>query len=176
MAAASPGVGKPGRPVFASSYHSHSRVSSMKKILIVDDEEAVCWALQRALTGQGHAVSVAASAEDAFRLASQQRPDAVILDVRLPGMDGLTALGRLRELTGDAPVIVVTAFGNLGTAVRAVEGGAFDYLAKPFDLDQALAAVSRALQRRTLQGQAPKDNGAAGGPVAVPDEIVGHSA
>ncbi len=69
----------------------------MKHILIVDDEEAVCWSLQRALGREGHAVSVAASAEQAFALLQQQRPDAMILDVRLPGMDGLTALARLRR-------------------------------------------------------------------------------
>jgi two-component system nitrogen regulation response regulator GlnG len=143
----------------------------MKHILIVDDEEAVCWALERALTKEGHRVAVAASAEDAFVLAERQRFDAVLLDVRLPGMDGLSALGRLRELTGDAPVIVVTAFGNLSTAVKAVEGGAFDYLAKPFDLGQALDAVARALQRRA-QPAPPADNGAAAGP---PEEIVGQS-
>jgi two-component system nitrogen regulation response regulator GlnG len=143
----------------------------MKHILIVDDEEAVCWALERALTKEGHRVAVASSAEDAFALAERQRFDAVLLDVRLPGMDGLSALGRLRELTGDAPVIVVTAFGNLSTAVKAVEGGAFDYLAKPFDLGQALDAVARALQRRA-QPPAPADNGAPAGP---PEEIVGQS-
>src|SRR5262245_2042847 len=99
----------------------------MKRILIVDDEPAVCWALQRALTEEGHAVTVAASAEEGLEHAERQPPDAVILDVRLPGMDGLTALGRLRPLCPDAPVIVVTAFGDLNTAVRAVEGGAFDY-------------------------------------------------
>jgi two-component system nitrogen regulation response regulator GlnG len=142
----------------------------MKQILIIDDEEAVCWALERALTREGYLVAVAASAEEGFVLAQQQRPDAVILDVRLPGMDGLAALGRLREMTGDAPVIVVTAFGNLSTAVRAVEGGAFDYLAKPFDLQQALDAVARALQRRTPQ--APPDNGE---PAAGSEEIVGPS-
>jgi two-component system nitrogen regulation response regulator GlnG len=140
-------------------------------ILVVDDEEAVCWALKRALTQEGHQVAVAASAEEAFTKAAQQPPDTVILDVRLPGLDGLSALGRLRELSGNAPVIVVTAFGNLTTAVRAVEGGAFDYLAKPFDLNQALDAVNRALQRRALPEQAL--------PVAEPepatDEIVGHS-
>jgi two-component system nitrogen regulation response regulator GlnG len=142
-------------------------------ILIVDDEEAVCWALQRALTREGHRVAVAASAEEAFVLAGKQRPDAVVLDVRLPGLDGLSALGRLRQLTDDSPVIVVTAFGNLGTAVRAVEGGAFDYLAKPFDLDQALEIVGRALKRRALQDQAPPDNGT---PAAEPpEEIVGRS-
>src|SRR5229473_6772511 len=131
----------------------------MKHVLIIDDEEAVCWTLQRALMREGYQVAVTASAEEGLELAARQRPDAIILDVRLPGMDGLTALGRLRQLTGDAPVIVVTAFGNLTTAVKAVEGGAFDYLAKPFDLDQALETVSRALQRRAMQEQAPADAG-----------------
>jgi two-component system nitrogen regulation response regulator GlnG len=144
-------------------------------ILIVDDEEAVCWALQRALTQEGHRVNVAASAEEAFVLAGRQRPDAVVLDVRLPGLDGLSALGRLKQLTHDAPVVVVTAFGNLSTAVRAVEGGAFDYLAKPFDLNQAHDAVSRALQRRALQSQPPADAGAPTPEASAEEEIIGRS-
>src|SRR5262245_1347959 len=141
-----------------------------KHILIVDDEEAVCWTLQRALAREGYGVSVAASAEEAFTVAQRKRPDAVILDVRLPGLDGLAALGELRGLTNDAPVIVATAHGNLTTAVRAVEGGAFDYLAKPFDLSQALDGIARALHRRTLQSQAipPEDDGE---PAAEPGEI-----
>jgi len=143
-------------------------------ILIVDDEEAVCWALKKALTAEGHRVAVAASAEQAFVETERQPPDAIILDVRLPGLDGLSALGRLRTLSGDAPVIVVTAFGNLSTAVRAVEGGAFDYLAKPFDLDQALETVARALQRRGMQSLAPAAEPAPH--IAASDEMVGASA
>ncbi|TMQ31515.1 MAG: sigma-54-dependent Fis family transcriptional regulator, partial [Planctomycetota bacterium] len=144
----------------------------MSHILIIDDEEAVCWALERALAGEGHQVAVASSAEEGFELAARKPPEAVVLDVRLPGMDGLTALGRLRQITHDAPVIVVTAFGNLNTAVRAVEGGAFDYLAKPFDLQQALDAVARALARPRLQNHLPAD----AAPATGPEEIIGHSA
>jgi two-component system nitrogen regulation response regulator GlnG len=92
--------------------------------------------------------------------------------VRLPGLDGLSALTRLRELTDDAPVIVVTAFGNLTTAVRAVEGGAFDYLAKPFDLDQALEAVARALQAGAARDQS---TGAAPAASLETEEFVGQS-
>jgi two-component system nitrogen regulation response regulator GlnG len=144
----------------------------MSHVLIVDDEEAVCWALERALTREGHQVAVAASAEEAFQQIARRRPDAIILDVRLPGMDGLTALARLRQLAHEAPVIVVTAFGNLDTAVRAVEGGAFDYLAKPFDLAQALDTVARALQNRELQGRAsPGVTEPPGGP----EELIGRS-
>jgi two-component system nitrogen regulation response regulator GlnG len=143
----------------------------VKNILVVDDEEAVCWALQKTLTREGHKVSVASSAEEAFVRAREQRPDAIVLDVRLPGLDGLSALARLRQLSGDAPVIVVTAFGNLSTAVRAVESGAFDYLAKPFDLDQALDAIHRALLPRTPPA-APTEAKEAESP---PEEIVGRS-
>jgi two-component system nitrogen regulation response regulator GlnG len=116
-------------------------------IVIIDDEEAVCWTLRQALEKQGHEVATAASAEQGLLLVRQKKPDAVILDVRLPGMDGLTALVKLRPLIGEAPVILITAFGDLNTAVKAVEGGAFDYLVKPFDLRQALDAVERALVR-----------------------------
>ena len=144
----------------------------MSHILVIDDEEAVCWALQRALSAEGHQVVVAASAEQGFVQIARQVPDVVITDVRLPGMDGLTALARIHRLTDEAPVIVITAFGNLSTAVRAVEGGAFDYLAKPFDLDQALDAVKRAIQRRASRkapGQSPQIESTSS------DEIVGQS-
>ncbi len=144
----------------------------MSNLLIVDDEEAVCWALKKALTKLGHHVAVAASAEEALRLCEKQSPEAIVLDVRLPGLDGLSALGQLRTLSGDAPIIVVTAFGNLSTAVRAVEGGAFDYLAKPFDLDQALDTIGRALKRRSLQQQPSVP---ASESVEPPEEMVGAS-
>jgi two-component system nitrogen regulation response regulator GlnG len=144
-------------------------------VLVVDDEEAVCWALARALASVGHEVATAASAEEAIVQAKKRKPDAVVLDVRLPGQDGLSALAGLRQLTQDAPVIVVTAFGNLATAVRAVEEGAFDYLAKPFDLDQALEAIERALQMRTILDQVPAATPPAV-PAAVPGEMVGSSA
>jgi two-component system nitrogen regulation response regulator GlnG len=142
----------------------------VKQILIIDDEEAVCWALRRALEREGHSVAVAASAEQGFEEIAKKRPDAIVLDVRLPGMDGLTALGRLRELAGsETPVLVVTAFGNLPTAVRALENGAFDYLAKPFDLHQALEAIGRALRKPApASGPAPPAT-------EPPEEIVGRS-
>jgi two-component system nitrogen regulation response regulator GlnG len=116
-------------------------------VLICDDEEAIAWALRKAVEKQGHRAVVAASAEDALAKAKADPPDAAFLDIHLPGIDGLTALGRLRTLAPHTPVIVITAHGNLSTAVQAVAGGAFDYLAKPFDLDQALDALRRALDR-----------------------------
>jgi two-component system nitrogen regulation response regulator GlnG len=144
----------------------------VKHILIVDDEEAVCWSLQRALGREGHSVSAAASAEQALTLLKQQRPDVLILDVRLPGMDGLTALSRFRQLVPGLPVIIMTAFGDLPTAVGAVEGGAFDYLTKPFDLQQAIECVHHALLRRPASESTTEVNNN----TAEPEEIVGRSA
>ncbi|MFO0866789.1 MAG: sigma 54-interacting transcriptional regulator [Gemmataceae bacterium] len=144
----------------------------MSHVLVVDDEEAVCYALKRALTAEGHTVTVTPSAERGFDAVEKQMPDAVVLDVRLPGIDGLTALERFKRITHDAPIVIITAFGNLPTAVRAVEGGAFDYLAKPFDLDQALDTVHRALQRRELQ-QKPSASPETTTP--TPEEMVGVS-
>lgn len=123
----------------------------MTHILVVDDEPAICWALREALTDDGHTATAASSAEEALdRLRDGCRPDAVILDVRLPGLDGLSAMQQIRETTGTAPIIVVTAFGNLEVAVQAIENGAFDYLLKPFNLDQVLSVVRRALQARAM--------------------------
>jgi two-component system nitrogen regulation response regulator GlnG len=140
-------------------------------LLIVDDEESISWSLQAAFQREGFRVGVAPSAETAFDQAAKLRPDVVILDVRLPGMDGLAALEKLRRLTDDAPVIVITAHGNLSTAVRAVEGGAFDYLAKPFDLAQILEAVRRAMQKR----QAPPNEARAGEEPPAEAEMIGRS-
>ena len=141
----------------------------MKHVLIIDDEEAVCWALRRALGREGYSVAVAASGEQGLQLAEVQRPDAVIVDVRLPGIDGLTALGKLNQSTPGVPTIVMTAFGNLSTAVKAVEGGAFDYITKPFDLSQALEAVRRAVSRRPESDSTVVD----AAPGEQPEEMIG---
>src|SRR5215212_3747677 len=118
----------------------------MSTLLIIDDEPTICWAFREALEEQGHKVRVAASAEEALRATDRGlRPDAIVLDVRLPGADGLSLMPQLRERLGAVPMIVMTAFGNLETAVRSVELGAFDYLLKPFDLYQALSVIARAL-------------------------------
>lgn len=143
----------------------------MSHILVVDDEASICYAFREFLADEGHHVDVAASAEEGLRIAAKGGVDAVVLDVRLPGMDGLSALSGFRERVGEAPIIVITAFGNLDTAVRAVEGGAFDYLVKPFDLDQAGAVVKRALESRIVADQ----GGPSAAPVVQPETLIGTS-
>jgi len=120
----------------------------MSRLLIVDDEPAICWGFREFLSEEGHHVQIASTAEDALKLTTSEKFDAVVLDVRLPGMDGLAALGEIRRRTKNAPVIVITAFGDLEVAVRAISEGAFDYLPKPFDLEEAAAIIRRALVSR----------------------------
>jgi two-component system nitrogen regulation response regulator GlnG len=118
----------------------------MSKLLVVDDEQAICWGLRQMGEGMGHEVVTASSAEEALDAVDSYRPDTIILDIRLPGMDGLTAIDHFRQRLGDIPIIVITAFGDLNTAVQAVRSGSFDYIVKPFDLQQVRNSVLRALK------------------------------
>jgi two-component system nitrogen regulation response regulator GlnG len=124
----------------------------MSRILIVDDEASICWAFRESLADLGHHVEVASSAEEGLRKAEASAFDAVVLDVRLPGVDGLSSMREFRHRLGTSPIIIITAFGNLDTAVKAMEGGAFDYLVKPFDLDQATSVVTRSLEKHAPRG------------------------
>ncbi len=119
----------------------------MSSLLIVDDESSICWGLTRLGEGLGHEVRSASSAEQGLTLAEERRPDLLVLDVRLPGIDGLAAMSSFRQRMGEAPIIVITAFGDLPTAVKAVEQGAFEYVLKPFDLQEIRGAVVRALRQ-----------------------------
>ncbi len=117
----------------------------MAHLLVVDDEQSICWGLAKLARELGHSVSTASSAEQGLEAARQQRPDVIVLDVRLPGMDGLSAMRHFREALGPVPIMVITAYGELATAVAAVRNGAFDYLTKPFDLAVAQRAMRRAM-------------------------------
>ncbi len=124
----------------------------MSHILVVDDEPAICWSLRESLTEEGHSVAVAGSVQQALTSLQTTRPDALIVDVRLPDADGIESLAKVRALLGsEVPVIVMTAFGDLETAVRAVQAGVFDYLTKPFNLDAATAVIERALASRRTE-------------------------
>ena len=132
----------------------------MSRILIIDDEPAIGWSLREMLSDEGHSVEVAASVEAGLETCARFEPEAMLLDVRLPGRDGLSALPEFRSIVPNAPVVVMTAFGDLDTAVRAVNAGAFDYLVKPFDLESVSRIVAHALAERD-QHAAGRDQPAA---------------
>jgi two-component system, NtrC family, nitrogen regulation response regulator GlnG len=128
-------------------------------VLVVDDEPSICWGFEQLLGEEGFHVLTAGSAEAGLKLAEHNSIQLVLLDVRLPGMSGLDALRAFRESTQEAPVIVMTAFGDLETAVKAVENGACDYLNKPFRLDHALDMCQRALRRSQPGNASSKESG-----------------
>ena len=135
----------------------------MNRILIVDDEPAIGWSLGELLDDRGHAVKTAASAEEALEICRRFAPELILLDVRLPGRDGLAAIPDFRALAPTAPIVVMTAFGDLDTAVRAVEAGAAEYLVKPFDSAQVTTIVDRLLERgATATASAPPPGGLVG--------------
>jgi two-component system nitrogen regulation response regulator GlnG len=123
----------------------------MSRVLIIDDEPALCWSLAEALRQVGHTVQTAGSVEQTRQRSAGFAADVIAVDVRLPGIDGLTALTEYRRDQPDVPVIVMTAFGDLPTAARAFADGAFDYLVKPFDLHAFTDVVARALQREPAE-------------------------
>lgn len=122
----------------------------MSSVCIVDDEPAICWALRKSLESEDHRVQVFSAAEPLLELIEKKHhsPDVILLDVRLPGVSGLEALGRIQSEFPELPIIVMTAFGDLQTAVDAIHGRAFEYLTKPFDLEVALQSVRRALAQK----------------------------
>ena len=130
----------------------------MSLALVIDDEPSICWAFRQMLEGKGHRAVIAPTAEEGLAALSPD-VDLVILDVRLPGMDGLTALRRIRERRPDLPVIVITAHGTMQTAVEAIKSGAFEYLTKPVDLAEAESVVARALERRAMSKEVAKHQG-----------------
>jgi two-component system response regulator MprA len=116
------------------------------RILVVDDDPEITAFLRRGLVYEGYQVETASNGEEALARAREREPDLVVLDVMMPGMDGLEVARRLRQ-TGGVPIIMLTARGQVVDKVAGLDSGADDYLVKPFDFDELLARV-RALLRR----------------------------
>ncbi len=120
-------------------------------VLIVDDERTLARAIKAFLTESGYEAEAAGDAEQALRLLETMRPDVVFSDVRLPGMDGIELLRRIREFDPAIPVIIMTAHGTIEGAVEAVKLGAFDYLKKPVDLEELRLLADRAREHSQLR-------------------------
>ncbi len=122
----------------------------MAKLLIVDDEASIRGALSQVFEYEGHTVAVAEDGPDALDLAQSFRPHVTFLDVKMPGMDGLEVLGRLREQDPGALVIMISGHGTISTAVEATRKGAYDFLEKPLDTDRLLVSLRNALAVKGL--------------------------
>jgi two-component system response regulator HydG len=124
------------------------------RLLVVDDEPSARSGLEKLLSSEGYRVWGAADGHAALERIDEVAPDVVITDLKMPGMDGLELLDRIRARDLRLPVLVVTAFGEVATAVAAMRRGAEDYLTKPIDIDALLVSVERALERRDLRVEA----------------------
>lgn len=120
----------------------------MPNILIIEDDAAFCQMLQKFLTKQGHEVHTTFTAPDAKAAFSKTRFDLVITDLRLPDYDGIQLLIDIKKIAPDTPVIVMTGYAEVGTAVKAMKKGAFDYIAKPFTPDEMTTVVTKALKAK----------------------------
>lgn len=116
------------------------------RIVIIDDDDSLRRVLEYSLQVAGYAVAAAASGEEGLALCSEQRPDLVISDLQMPGMDGMQVLQDVKRQHPETPIIMITAFGTVELAVAAMKAGAYDYLTKPFNRDELQITVAKALE------------------------------
>ncbi|MCZ7562593.1 MAG: nitrogen regulation protein NR(I) [Burkholderiales bacterium] len=140
----------------------------MKPVWVVDDDRSIRWVFEKALAREGIPFKTFGLAEDAMHALDHDSPQVLVSDIRMPGASGLELLQNAKDRYPQLPVIVMTAYSDLESAVAAFQGGAFEYLPKPFDVDQAVDLIRRALDEslREAEGQEP--------PAASP-EILGHA-
>jgi two-component system nitrogen regulation response regulator GlnG len=140
----------------------------MKPVWIVDDDRSIRWVFEKALSREGIAFNSFSSAQDALEALSGGSPEVLVSDIRMPGLSGLELLNAVKQRHPGVPVIVMTAYSDLDSAVAAFQGGAYEYLPKPFDVDQAVDLIRRALDESRRETQAAET-------VAEPKEILGQA-
>lgn len=128
-------------------------MSDQENLWVVDDDQSIRWVLEKALGKAGMAVKSFSSGDAAVAALKTTEPDALITDIRMPGMDGFELLKRVQATHPDLPVIIITAHSDLEAAVSAYQSGAFEYLPKPFDIDEAVALARRACETRKQQSR-----------------------
>ena len=126
---------------------------SRNKIWVIDDDRAMRWVLEKTFKEEGFDVTSFEEAQSALDQLSLDAPDVILTDIRMPGIDGLTFLAKVKANYPDLPVIIMTAHSDLESAVSSYQTGAFEYLPKPFDIDEALALVNRAILHITKMQQ-----------------------
>ena len=128
------------------------------RVWVIDDDRSIRWVLEKALEQEGIHPQVFESGTSALTRLRSEVPDAIISDIRMPGLDGLELLERLHSERPEIPVIIMTAHSDLESAVSSYQSGAFEYLPKPFDVDDAVAVVKRAIAQAQEQRAAPSYN------------------
>jgi two-component system nitrogen regulation response regulator GlnG len=141
----------------------------MKPVWIVDDDRSIRWVFEKALSREGISYSSFASAREALDALAAGAPQVLVSDIRMPGQSGIELLQEVKEKHPAVPVIVMTAYSDLESAVAAFQGGAYEYLPKPFDVDQAVELIRRALDESEREQAALE-------PVGEVPEILGHAA
>ena len=117
----------------------------MGRILVVDDKELMRDSVAAILSRKGHTVVTAADGSAALARIADKRPECIVTDLQMPGMNGLELLEQIRKIDAELPVVFMTAFGSVETAVEAMKKGAFDYVTKPFSGDELAISAERAL-------------------------------
>ncbi|MFQ6092275.1 MAG: sigma-54-dependent transcriptional regulator [bacterium] len=122
----------------------------MKSILVIDDDRSICQTLEINFSQKGYQVSTALDGEEGLAKVQAENPDLVLLDIRMPKMDGLTLLEKIKEINKDICVIIITAYDDMQTTIRAMQLGAYEYVRKPIDADEMELTVQRALENQEL--------------------------
>ena len=134
------------------------------RILVVDDDQSMCELIEADLNRHGFQISWYTSADEAFRVLKNKEFDVVLTDLQMPGMDGIDLCNRIVSNRPDIPVIVITAFGSLETAIEAMRAGAYDFVTKPVEMEILALTLERAVKHRLLQEQ-----------VKILSEVVEHT-
>ncbi len=121
------------------------------RILVLDDDKAICRVLSDFLTSQGHRVEVCHTGEKAIRITGESSPDVALVDIKLPGISGIQTLKKLKSISPNTEVVMITGEGDISSAIEALEYGAFAYIRKPFDLYDLLSTVKKARERQIMR-------------------------
>jgi two-component system nitrogen regulation response regulator GlnG len=146
------------------------KVATKPVVWIVDDDRSIRWVLQKAVEGVESTVRAFETADSVLEALKLEAPDVLVSDIRMPGIDGLQMLSQVKETHPDLPVIIMTAYSDLDSAVSVYEGGAFEYLPKPFDVDDALELIQRAVEFSKEKNQKGVENA-----IRFNSEIIGEA-
>ncbi|MCY3723794.1 MAG: sigma-54 dependent transcriptional regulator [Candidatus Poribacteria bacterium] len=147
----------------------------MKDVLVIDDDEKICWAFEQFLEGEGYCPSIANNAEEGLRRITADKPDIVLLDVKLPGMSGLEALAEIKAQHPWVIVIIITAYDDVETTIEAMRLQAFDFVPKPIDLDIVKSVLERAFRTQSVRSTLPVETADQSQTAEIGHRLVGKS-